>query len=58
MPIGGCQTTGKIQETNLQEPVATGKTIIKTVLQNDIIIVIDIVDDEYVEFDINFLYVE
>ena len=57
MPIGGCQTTGKIQETNLQEPVATGKTIIRIVLQNDII-VIDIVDDEYVGFDINFVYVE
>ena len=32
-------------------------TIIRIILHN-IVIVIDIVDDEYVELDINFVYVE
>ena len=56
-------TTGKIQEKNIQEAVATGNKIDdqqdylgKWHLYNDIIVAnIDIVDDDYIEFDISFV---
>ena len=57
-------TTGEIQEKSIQEVVVTGnKTISRNIgiwhLYNDNIVAnIDIVGDEYTEFDINFVYVE